>query len=190
MEMTMHKSIVTREWVFQDWAANAGRPDIRLFLAWFRIAQWAYIHWGTLGRLVYTPYTAISVTFLSIELPVSCSVGPGLCIYHKSGITIHKECTIGRDCQLRQGVTLGVKQNRNRDIIGFPTVGDDVDLGGYCAVIGDIYIGDHSRIGAHTVVTKSVPDWAIVVGNPGRVIRIDAPEPSSEGSPPEAPNDL
>jgi len=42
-------------------------------------------------------------------------------------------------------------------------------------VIGAVHVGDHARIGALAVVTKSVPAWAVVVGNPGRVIRIDDP---------------
>ena len=40
-------------------------------------------------------------------------------------------------------------------------------------MIGDIHVGDHARIGALAVVTKSVPARAVVAGNPARVIRID-----------------
>ena len=46
-------------------------------------------------------------------------------------------------------------------------------------MIGDIHVGDHARIGALAVVTKSVPAWGVAVGNPGRVIRIDEPEPQA-----------
>ena len=59
--------------------------------------------------------------------------------------------------------------------LGVASIGDDVDLGAGCAVIGAVHVGDHARIGALAVVTKSVPAWAVVVGNPGRVIRIDDP---------------
>ena len=54
-------------------------------------------------------------------------------------------------------------------------MGNDVDLGAGCCVIGDLVVGDHARIGALAIVLKSVPAWAVVVGNPGRVIRIDEP---------------
>lgn len=172
----MRKFLMPRAWVLQDWATNAGQPDIRLFLAWFRMAQWAYNHWGVIGRLVYTPYTLISTTFLGIELPVSCTIGPRLRMYHKVSIVIHHECTIGSDCQIRHGVTLASKFDRVRKTIVFPTIGDHVDIGACSAVIGDIHVGDHAEIGTHAVVTKSVPPWAIVVGNPGRVIRIGDPE--------------
>ncbi len=59
------------------------------------------------------------------------------------------------------------------------TLGDDVELGTGCVVIGSVHVGDHARIGALAVVTKSVPDWAVVVGNPGRVLRIDEPAPAT-----------
>ena len=38
-----------RAWVLQDWAANAGRPETQLLLAWVRLAQWAAGHWGGIG---------------------------------------------------------------------------------------------------------------------------------------------
>lgn len=172
----MRKYLIPREWILQDWETNAGQPDIRVFLAWFRMAQWAYRHWGVAGRLIYTPYTLISSTFLGLEIPVTCKIGPRLRVYHKVGIVIHGECTIGSDCQIRNGVTLGSKFDRESKSIVFPTVGDHVDLGGSCFLIGGIHVGDHAEIGAHAVVTKSVPPWAVVVGNPGRVIRIGNPE--------------
>ena len=175
----MGKLLIAREWVLQDWKTNAGQPDIQLFLAWFRLAQWAYNHWGVLGRLIYSPYTLISSTFLGIEVPVSCTIGPRLRMYHKIGIVIHGECSIGSDCQIRHAVTLGSKFDRKSKTVVFPTVGDHVDLGGGCALLGGVHVGDHAEIGAHAVVTKSVPPGGIVVGNPGRVIRIGDPGSST-----------
>jgi putative colanic acid biosynthesis acetyltransferase WcaB len=89
---------------------------------------------------------------------------------------VSHHATLGSDCQLRHGVTIGNKTDRAGKEIGVARVGDDVDLGAGCAVIGDIEVGDHARIGALAVVTRSVPAWAVVAGNPGRVIRVDRPE--------------
>ena len=164
-----------REWVFQDWPANAGRPESQLLLAWFRLAQRAAGHGGPLARLVATPYWLISSLLLGVELPVSVTVGPRLRLYHWSGTVLSPHCTLGRDCQLRHGVTIGNKVDRAGNELGVASIGDDVDLGAGCAVIGAVHVGDHARIGALAVVTKSVPAWAVVVGNPGRVIRIDDP---------------
>src|ERR1700759_3673607 len=136
--MTMRKF---REWILQDWATTAGRPDIQVFLAWFRTAQWAYRHWGALGRLVYSPYTLISTTFLGLEVPVACTIGPRLRMYHKVGIMIHHECVIGSDLQIRHAVSLASKFDRKTKTIVYPTLGDHVDLGARCAVVGGVHVG-------------------------------------------------
>jgi putative colanic acid biosynthesis acetyltransferase WcaB len=162
-------------WVRQDWAANAGRPETQLLLAWFRLAQWADRRWGTAGLLVVKPYWLVTSLLLGFELPVTATVGPRLRIYHRNGIVVSAHATLGSDCQLRHAVTVGNKTDRAGREVGVARVGDHVDLGAGCAVIGDIEVGDHARVGALAVVTRSVPAWAIVAGNPGRVIRIDGP---------------
>ncbi len=166
-----------RTWIFQDWAANAGRPESQLLLAWFRLAQWAAGHWGPLTRLGVTPYWLISSLLLGMELPVTATVGPRLHLHHRNGIVLSPRCRLGSDCHLRHGVTIGNKVDRAGKEFGVASVGDHADLGAGCAVIGNIHVGDHARIGALAVVTKSVPAWAVVVGNPGRVIRVDEPLP-------------
>lgn len=55
-----------------------------------------------------------------------------------------------------------------------PTVGDRVTIGAGAKVLGDIEIGDDSRIGANAVVITDVPEHAVAVGVPSRVIRVEA----------------
>jgi putative colanic acid biosynthesis acetyltransferase WcaB len=172
----MKETMTFRAWVFQDWSVNTGSPEHQILLSWFRFSQWAHIHWGLLARIVVSPYQSFSSMFLSIELPVALTVGPRLRLHHKAGIVINSNTIIGSDCRLRSGITIGTKLDREGNAMGSATVGDDVDFGAGCAVIGAIQVGDHARIGANAVVTKSVPAYGIVVGNPGRVIRIDDPQ--------------
>ena len=101
-----------REWVLQDWAANAGRPESQLLLAWFRLAQWADWPLGRAARLVVRPYWLTTSLLLGFELPVTATVGPRLRIYHRNGIVVSAHATLGRDCQLRHGVTVGNKTDR------------------------------------------------------------------------------
>jgi putative colanic acid biosynthesis acetyltransferase WcaB len=169
-----------REWVLQDWSANAGRAEIRALLTWFRLTQWAVLKFGSAGYVMNIPYRLITQQFMSIELPVKADIGPGLRIYHKDAIHISPSTTIGRDCALRHGVTIGNKVDRAGDEIGVPTVGDSADFGVGCVVIGDIHIGNHARIGALALVNKSVPDWGVAAGNPARLLRVDVPEPRPE----------
>jgi putative colanic acid biosynthesis acetyltransferase WcaB len=167
-------SVGLRAWVFQDWAVNHGSPVHQMLLAWFRLAQFARGRWGIMGRVVVAaPYTVITALLLSMELPVTATVGPRLRLYHKHAIVIHANAVIGSDCHLRQGVTIGNKTDRKGNDLGTATIGNGVDFGAHCVVIGPIHVGDYARIGALAVVTKPVPDYGIVVGNPGRVIRVD-----------------
>ena len=165
-----------RACVLQDWEVNAGRPDSQLLLAWFRLAQWAAGHWGALARVVVTPYWWIPSLVLGVELPVSATIGPRLRLYHPHGIVVNPNCTLGSDCHLRHGVTVGNRVDRMGNEVGVASIGDHVELGAGCVVIGDVHIGDHARIGALAVVLDSVPAWGVVVGNPGRVIRVDEPD--------------
>jgi serine acetyltransferase len=169
-----------RDWVLQDWAVNAGRPDAQLLLAWFRLAQWAHRRWSWRARIVVTPYWWITRLILGFELPPAGDVGPRLRLYHFQNIVVNPASTIGPDCHLRHGVTIGNTADRDGNELGIASIGASVDLGVGCAVIGDVRVGDHARIGALAVVTKAVPPWAVVVGNPGRVIRIDAVAPTDE----------
>lgn len=50
-------------------------------------------------------------------------------------------------------------------------IGDDVWIGGRVIILPGVHIGAHSIIGTGAVVTKNVPEWSIVVGNPARVVK-------------------
>lgn len=164
-----------REWVIQDWQVNATRRESQLLLAWFRLAQWAAGHWGALAYVIVTPYWWIVSLVVGVELPVSVTIGPRLCLYDPHGIVLSPKCTLGSDCHVRQGVTVGNRVDRMGNELGAARLGDHVDLGAGCVIIGDVKIGDHARIGALAIVLDSVPAWGVVVGNPGRVIRVDEP---------------
>jgi len=103
-----------------------------------------------------------------VDLPASTNVGPGLYMNHPSGIVVHSDAVIGRNCNLSQDVTLG-EANRGPNA-GFPVIGDGVYIGPGAKIVGAVRVGDDSAIGANCVVTKDVPPSSVVVGVPGRVI--------------------
>jgi putative colanic acid biosynthesis acetyltransferase WcaB len=143
-------------------------------LALFRLAQWcrslAHPWW-----LLTTPYLAfyrIAVEWvLGIELRFKTKVGPGLRLYHGMGLVIHENTVLGANCVLRQNTTLGNKTVAGESAGGCPVIGEGVDIGANSVVLGPIRVGDRAVIGAGSVVVKDVPDGAVVVGNPARVIR-------------------
>lgn len=113
--------------------------------------------------------SAIARFLTGIEIHPGAKIGPGFFIDHGMGVVIGETAEIGEDCLLYQGVTLGGtgKEKGKRH----PTLGNHVVVGAGAKILGNIRIGDYVKIGANSVVLKSVPDHAIVVGIPGKVIK-------------------
>ncbi len=115
---------------------------------------------------VYWLLFRIVETLTGISLPKSCLIGKGLRIWHFGGVFINGQAVLGENCTLRQGVTIG-----NRDEGGgSPIIGDDVELGAYAQILGEVRIGDGCRIGAMALVLSDVPAGATAVGQPARIV--------------------
>lgn len=67
---------------------------------------------------------------------------------------------------LSQGVTL---LNKNND--GVLEIGDGTWIGTNVAILGDVKIGKNCVIGANSVINKNIPDYSVVVGNPGKIVK-------------------
>jgi putative colanic acid biosynthesis acetyltransferase WcaB len=164
-----------RGWVFQDWRVNAGRKESQLILAWFRAAQWALEHWGRPGKRFVDAYRLLTSMLLTVELPAQSRIGPRVRLFHPHGVVIHPDVRIGADCAIRQNVTIGNTQRRSGESRGCPSLGDGVDLGAGCMLLGPIRVGDRTRVGALTLVLRDVPAYSVVVGNPARILRTEEP---------------
>ena len=98
------------------------------------------------------------------------TVGPGFRIYHVGDfIHVKPTCRIGRNCTILPGVVFGNKyeQADNAPVV----VGDNCYLGLGAKIFGSVKIGNNLTIGANSVVTKDIPDNAIVGGIPAKIIR-------------------
>lgn len=116
----------------------------------------------------------VSRFFTGIEIHPGAQLAEGVFIDHGMGVVIGETAIVGENTLIYQGVTLGgtsqLKKKRH------PTLGKNVVVGVGAMVIGDITIGDGSKIGAGSVVINSVPPHATVIGIPGRVVAVRNPD--------------
>lgn len=103
------------------------------------------------------------------DVPINTRIGGGLMMPHPNGIVIHPEVTIGPNCFILQQVTLGLGRG------GVPSIGADVNIGAGAKVLGGIQVGDHAVIAAMAVVTHNVPERAMMMGIPAKMVRQAAP---------------
>lgn len=90
-----------------------------------------------------------------IEIGRTVQLGRRMFLAHQHGIVVHKYARFGDDCMLRQNVTLGVGSNWEKGV--GPVIGNGVEFGAGCAVLGNIEIGENVQIGPNCVVMNNVP---------------------------------
>jgi serine O-acetyltransferase len=152
-----------------------------LHALWFhRLAHWLWErNLKLLGRLT----SQLGRFFTGIEIHPGARIGPGFFIDHGMGVVIGETAEIGANVTIYHGVTLGgVSWNKGKR---HPTLGDSVVVGAGAKILGPIAVGDHTRVGANSVVAKPTPPESVVVGVPGRVRHRDG-----ELQPPDPERDL
>jgi serine O-acetyltransferase len=134
-------------------------------LWWWRIHHWLWLH-GMRFLARFLSQVARSIT--GIEIHPGAQIGRRFFIDHGMGVVIGETAEIGDDVTLYQGVTLGGtgKETGKRH----PTVCDNVVVGTGAKILGAITIGANCRIGAGSVVLRSVPPDSTVVGVPGHIV--------------------
>lgn len=155
-----------------DWSREAPRkfwdPSRKLIKA-MRRCQALSTRAGPLARIRskiamqrYRFWTIVT----QAEIPISGDIGGGLKLPHPNGVVIHPRSKVGPNCVIFQQVTLGTSGAGS----GAPVIGGGVDIGAGARILGPIHIGNHAVIGANAVVLEDVPEGAIVVGIPARIV--------------------
>jgi serine O-acetyltransferase len=105
-----------------------------------------------------------------VEIHPGALLGRRLLIDHGMGVVIGETAIVGSDVTLYQGVTLGGTGNAASGRKRHPTLCDGVFVGNNSNILGDITIGQNSRVGAGSVVLRDVPPNSTVVGVPAHII--------------------
>ena len=153
-----------------DPAAKSGLEVVLLYsglhaLWGYRVHHRLWIHgWRFMARALSQWARLIT----GIEIHPGAEIGHRFFVDHGMGVVIGETTIIGDDVTLYQGVTLGGtgKETGKRH----PTLRNNVVIGAGARVLGNITIGENSRVGAGSVVLRDVPDNSTVVGVPGHIV--------------------
>lgn len=118
--------------------------------------------------LVPAIITFFQSILFSSSIHHSCNIGPGLLIPHSFCIVITGGAEIGENATIFHEVTIGGSAKKED---GTPKIGNNVTIYAGAKILGDIEIGNNVRIGANSVVLTDIPDNALAVGNPARIVK-------------------
>ena len=115
-----------------------------------------------------------------IEIHPKAKIGKNLFIDHGMGVVIGETSEIGNNVTIYHGVTLGgispsIDSDKQRDVKRHPTLKNNVVVGSGAQILGPVTVGENAKIGANSVVTKDVPDHAVMVGVPAKNVGTVSP---------------
>lgn len=109
-----------------------------------------------------------SSRMFAVDIHPAARLGKGLMLDHATGIVIGETATVGDNCSLLHAVTLGGSGKQTGD--RHPKIGSCVLIGAGAKVLGNIHVGNSSRIAAGSVVLQDVPPHVTVAGVPARIV--------------------
>ena len=173
MTIKQAKKLDLQKVLQSDPAATSAWEVKRTYTGYQALCAYRYAHWfwqkKMHGIAYFIAYRAKVRT--GVDIHHATTIGTGILIDHGVGLVIGETTEIGDNCVLYQGVTLGGtgKDTGKRH----PTLEEGVMVSAGAKVLGPVRIGEHSKIGAGSVVLKNVPPYSTVVGVPGRVVKQD-----------------
>ena len=115
----------------------------------------------------------LSRFFTGIEIHPKAKIGKNFFVDHGMSVVIGETSEIGDNVTIYHAVTLGgispsIKSDEQRHVKRHPTLKNNVVVGSGAQILGPIVVGENAKIGANAVVTKDVPENAIMVGIPAK----------------------
>ena len=123
--------------------------------------------------LVARMISQLSRFLTGIEIHPGAKIGRNLFIDHGMGVVIGETSEIGNNVTIYHMATLGgiapsINSNNQRQVKRHPTLSDCVVVGSGAQILGPVMVGANAKIGANAVVTKDVPENAVMVGIPAK----------------------
>lgn len=133
---------------------------------WYRIANRLYRNnFRSFARIIM----GINQVFTHIDIHPGATIGKRVFIDHGTGVVIGQTAIVEDDVLIYQGVTLGgVSLNAGKR---HPTIKRGVVIGAGAKILGNITIGENSKVGANSVVVRNVPENSTAIGIPAHVIQ-------------------
>ena len=180
------EKIELKKQIDSDLFRYAGKSDKKTFLYYFILFpgfRYQYLlrkcHYAELnnnnflGRirlvLLWFVFRHYQIKY-GIEIHYKTKIGDGLVIYHGGCIVVGSQVVIGKNCCIGNCVTIGASHRFGNK--GFPMIGDNVYISPGAKIIGKIKIGNNVLIGLNSVVVTDIPDNAVVLGVPGKVVSL------------------
>src|SRR5210317_949642 len=156
----------------------AARDKISIILTYPGVKAVFFHHlahkiWNYKFFLIARIISQFSRFLTGIEIHPGAKIGKNLFIDHGMGVAIGETSEIGNNVTIYHMATLGgiapsINSNEQRQVKRHPTLGDCVVVGSGAQILGPVIIGTHAKIGANAVVTKDVPENAVMVGIPAK----------------------
>lgn len=137
-------------------------------LAAHRLGNWRMGLKSKLARapvaVAYRVTHQAMITFAGMDLPYNVKIGRRVRFTHH-GCVVLGAWSVGDDVIFRGAVTVGLERPESTQI---PTIGSRVEIGPRACIVGGVTIGDDTVIAPNTVVTESLPNGTVAIGNPAR----------------------
>ena len=132
------------------------------FMTIFRLTQ----HCRRKNRLLFYFFfwwlSRLKVKY-GFDISYRTHIGKGFYIGHFGNVVIHGDAVIGENCNISQGITIGVSNYGEKK--GIPTIGNRVFIGPNAGVFGNVTIGNNVTIGANAVVNDNIEDGKTILSS-------------------------
>jgi serine O-acetyltransferase len=139
----------------------------------YRIAHFIHckIQWQPFRfilKMLATFWQKVIEIVTGISIPPSVKIGHSFYIGHFGNIIINSNAIIGVNCNISQGVTIGISGQGDKR--GVPIIGDEVYIGANSVVVGKINVGNNVLVGACSMVNVSLLDNSVAIGVPAIIV--------------------